>query len=74
MSVGGIGDVLAGITGAFYCRNDPFKAACASTFVCGAAGDMAFEDKGLGLMASDVLNMVPYALKKYRQLKKERQS
>lgn len=67
MSVGGVGDVLAGVTGAFYCRNPAFQAACASAFITGAAGDMAFEDKGYGLIASDVLNMIPYAMKKYRQ-------
>ena len=66
MAVGGVGDVLAGIVGAFYCKNDGFNAACAAAFVCGAAGDMAFEDKGSGLIASDVLNQVPYAIKKYR--------
>ncbi len=66
MAVGGVGDVLAGVVGAFYCKNDGFNAACAAAFVCGAAGDLAFEDKGLGLIASDVLSQVPYAMKKYR--------
>jgi NAD(P)H-hydrate epimerase len=66
MAVGGTGDVLAGIVGAFYCRNPAFKAACAGAFISGAAGDMAFDDIEYGLMASDVLNMVPYAIKKYR--------
>jgi hydroxyethylthiazole kinase-like uncharacterized protein yjeF len=66
MMVGGVGDVLAGVTGAFYCRNPAFQSACAAAFVCGAAGDMAFEDKGNGLMASDVLAQIPYAIKKYR--------
>jgi NAD(P)H-hydrate epimerase len=66
MAVGGTGDVLAGIVGAFYCRNPAFEAACAAAFISGAAGDMAFEDKGFGLMASDVLENIPYAVKKYR--------
>jgi NAD(P)H-hydrate epimerase len=66
MAVGGTGDVLAGIVGAVYCRNPAFKAACAAAFISGAAGDMAFDDVEYGLMASDVLNMVPYAIKKYR--------
>jgi NAD(P)H-hydrate epimerase len=66
MAVGGTGDVLAGIVGAFYCRNPAYKAARAAAFVGGAAGDMAFEDKGYGLMASDMLERIPYALKKFR--------
>src|SRR5271157_497392 len=68
MAVGGAGDVLAGIVGTFYCRNQAFEAACSAAFISGAAGDMAFEDKGYGLMASDIVHMVPYALKKYRRI------
>jgi hydroxyethylthiazole kinase-like uncharacterized protein yjeF len=66
MAVGGTGDVLAGIVGAFYCRNTAYKSARAAAFISGAAGDMAFEDKGNGLMASDVIEQIPYAIKKYR--------
>ncbi len=65
MAVGGTGDVLAGIVGAFHCRHPAFQAACAAAFVGGAAGDLAFEDKGNGLMASDVIEQIPYAIKKY---------
>lgn len=65
MAVGGTGDVLAGIAGAFYCRNPAFEAACAAAFISGAAGDLAFRDKGYGLMASDVVEQIPYAVKKY---------
>jgi len=66
MNVGGTGDVLAGIIGAFYCRNDAYKAACAAAFVSGAAGDMAYDDKGIGLVATDVIHWLPYVIKKYR--------
>jgi len=65
MAVGGTGDVLAGIVGAFHCRHPAFQAACAAAFVGGAAGDLAFGDKGNGLMASDVIEQIPYAIKKY---------
>jgi ADP-dependent NAD(P)H-hydrate dehydratase / NAD(P)H-hydrate epimerase len=67
MAVGGTGDVLAGIIGAFYCRNPAFKAACAGAFISGSAGDMAFDDKRYGLMASDVITWLPYAAKKFRR-------
>jgi hydroxyethylthiazole kinase-like uncharacterized protein yjeF len=66
MAVGGTGDVLAGITGAFYCRNGAFEAATSAAFVGGAAGDMAYEDKGFWLMATDMIGQIPYVMKKYR--------
>jgi NAD(P)H-hydrate epimerase len=65
MTVSGTGDVLAGIVGALYCKNPAFEAACSGAFLCGVAGDLAFEEKGFGLLASDVAGMIPYALKKY---------
>jgi NAD(P)H-hydrate epimerase len=66
MAVGGTGDVLAGITGAFYCRNDAFEAASAAAFVGGAAGDMVLEDRGYWMTATDVIGRIPFVLKKYR--------
>lgn len=65
MTVTGTGDVLAGAIGALYCRNPAFEAACCGTFLAGAAGDLAFEEKGFGIMASDVVEMIPYVLKKH---------
>jgi hydroxyethylthiazole kinase-like uncharacterized protein yjeF len=67
MTVGGTGDVLAGITGAFFAvSKDPFKAATAAAFVNGAAGDLAFEEKGYGLLATDVLDRIPTVIKGFR--------
>jgi hydroxyethylthiazole kinase-like uncharacterized protein yjeF len=66
MAVGGTGDVLAGVTGAFYCRNGAFEAAAVASFVGGAAGDMAYEDKGYWLTATDMIACIPYVMKKYR--------
>ncbi|MBC8522195.1 MAG: NAD(P)H-hydrate dehydratase [Methanomicrobia archaeon] len=59
MTVGGTGDVLAGVTGAFFAiATDPFKVATAAAFVNGAAGDIAFEAKGYGLLATDVMENI----------------
>jgi NAD(P)H-hydrate epimerase len=67
MTVGGTGDVLAGITGAFFAiADDPFKAATAAAFVNGAAGDLAFEEKGYGLLATDVMENIPKIIKDFR--------
>jgi ADP-dependent NAD(P)H-hydrate dehydratase / NAD(P)H-hydrate epimerase len=68
MAVGGTGDVLAGITGAFYCRNDAFAAAASAAFAGGAAGDMAYEEKGFWLTATDMVDRIPYVMKKYRHV------
>ncbi|NOR78582.1 MAG: NAD(P)H-hydrate dehydratase [Methanophagales archaeon] len=66
MTVGGTGDVLAGITGAFFAiAYDPFKAATAAAFVNGAAGDLAFADKGYGLLATDVVENIPRIMKDF---------
>lgn len=66
MAVGGTGDVLAGIAGAFYCRNNAFEAATAASFVSGAAGDLVYGDKGFFMTATDLIGQIPYAMKKYR--------
>ncbi len=68
MTVGGTGDVLAGVTGAFFAiADDPFKAATAAAFVNGAAGDIAFEEKGNGLLATDVMENIPRVIKKFHE-------
>jgi NAD(P)H-hydrate epimerase len=67
MTVGGTGDVLAGITGAFFAiTSDPFKAATAAAFVNGTAGDLALEEKGYGLLATDVIESIPKVIKDFR--------
>jgi NAD(P)H-hydrate epimerase len=68
MTVGGTGDVLAGVTGAFFAivTDDPLKAATAAAFVNGAAGDLAFEEKGYGLLATDVVEKIPEVTREFR--------
>ncbi len=67
MTVGGTGDVLAGLVGAFFAiSSDPFKAATAAAFVNGAAGDLALEEKGYGLLATDVIEKIPKVIKDFR--------
>jgi hydroxyethylthiazole kinase-like uncharacterized protein yjeF len=66
MTVGGTGDVLAGLVAAFFAvTRDPFKAATAAAFVNGTAGDLAFEAKGYGLLATDVLEAIPNVTKQF---------
>jgi NAD(P)H-hydrate epimerase len=63
MTVGGTGDVLSGIVGAFLAqRIDPFEAAVAGAFVNGAAGDFVFNEKGAHMVASDLIGWIPHVL------------
>jgi hydroxyethylthiazole kinase-like uncharacterized protein yjeF len=63
MTVGGTGDVLSGIVGAFLAQQvDPFEAAVAGAFVNGAAGDFAFEEIGHHMLATDLIDWIPSVL------------
>ncbi|MFP3985851.1 MAG: NAD(P)H-hydrate dehydratase [Candidatus Bathyarchaeia archaeon] len=60
MTVGGTGDVLSGIVGAFMAQQaDPFEAAAAGAFTNGAAGDFARNERGYHMVATDLLDWIP---------------
>jgi NAD(P)H-hydrate epimerase len=60
MSVGGTGDVLAGICAGLMAKGvSPFDAARIAAFTNGAAGDLAFNDRCYGLLATDVIDNIP---------------
>ncbi len=60
MTVGGTGDVVSGIVGAFLAQQaNPFEAAVAGAFVNGAAGDFVKGEKGCHMVASDLLDWIP---------------
>jgi NAD(P)H-hydrate epimerase len=63
MTVGGTGDVLSGIVGAFLAQKiDPFESAVAGAFVNGAAGDFVCEEKGYHMVATDLIEWIPKVL------------
>ncbi|AGK61530.1 yjeF C-terminal region, hydroxyethylthiazole kinase-related/yjeF N-terminal region [Archaeoglobus sulfaticallidus PM70-1] len=64
MTVGGTGDVLAGIVGALFCHADPLWSASASAFINGLAGDICFEEFGYNYTALDMLRKIPLAIKR----------
>ncbi len=63
MTVGGTGDVLAGLTGALFSRNPAFLAAACAAYINGSAGDLAFEKSGNGLLATEVVEKIPEIIK-----------
>jgi ADP-dependent NAD(P)H-hydrate dehydratase / NAD(P)H-hydrate epimerase len=66
MAVGGSGDVLSGILGAYLAQgNDPFWAAAAGAFAHGRAGDLAYGERGYHVLASDLIEKLPTVLKPF---------
>ena len=60
MTVGGTGDVLSGVIGAFLAwGSNPFEAAVAGSFINGAAGDFVKDQKGYHIVPTDLLEWIP---------------
>ncbi|MBR1729221.1 MAG: NAD(P)H-hydrate dehydratase [Selenomonadaceae bacterium] len=68
MATGGCGDVLAGAIAGLI-KQTPF-APIAGVYLHGTAGDLAFAENSDGLIASDVMNNLPVAIKNLRALQK----
>lgn len=64
MTTGGTGDVLSGVCGGLLSRMNAFEAACAAVYAAGLAGELADEDTGDGLIASDLLRHLAYIVYK----------
>jgi len=64
MATAGTGDVLAGVVGALLCQGlEPLQAAQCGVYLHGLAGDRVRDRLGYhGLIASDVLEELPYAI------------
>lgn len=66
MASGGCGDVLAGAIAGLM-KQTPF-APLTGVWLHGTAGNLAAQDKAEGLIASDVMNYLPNAIKKLRAI------
>ena len=66
MTVGGTGDVLAGLVGALLGKGvEPFNAARIAAFANGFAGDIAFRELSYGMTATDLLDRIPAVLTEF---------
>lgn len=65
LATAGTGDVLAGVIGGLLAQGiEPVKAAVLGVYIHGLAGDLAGIEKGMrGVIAGDVLEKLPYAIK-----------
>lgn len=72
MTVGGTGDVLAGVIGSMACFvRVPFFAAVLGTYVMGLAGEAAAEKYGYSLLASDIIEELPGVLMRLQKVQDE---
>jgi NAD(P)H-hydrate epimerase len=68
MASGGAGDVLTGvIAGLLGQKLGLFEAACLGAYLHGLAGDLAAAERGqVGLIASDIVDRIPQAIRQYQ--------
>jgi ADP-dependent NAD(P)H-hydrate dehydratase len=70
MTVGGTGDVLSGVVAAMLSKNkNPVQASSAAVFVNGKAGYLAQKKYGLHIVATDLLDFIPFAMKPFDKVK-----
>jgi NAD(P)H-hydrate epimerase len=62
MTVGGTGDVLAGVAGALLCHLPAFESACIAAYATGSAGQRVAAERGEGMLASDLVDRLPHEL------------
>jgi len=69
MTVGGTGDVLSGVVATFLSWGvEPFRSACAGAFVNGLAGNLAVKERGYHIIATDVIEEIPNALRRFEKV------
>ncbi|MCK4319900.1 NAD(P)H-hydrate dehydratase [Candidatus Micrarchaeota archaeon] len=69
LTKGGTGDILAGITAAFFTRNDALSSAYAGACILGKAGDLLYKEKKWVYGTSEISSKLSEA---YLQFRKER--
>ena len=70
MTCGGIGDTVSGVIGSFIAQSAGTETktvhlAAAASYVVGLAGGRAVEDKGFHIVATDIIEQIPYVLKPF---------
>jgi len=70
MSIGGTGDVLAGLCGCFLAtENDLFSSACSAAFINGYVGELCKKTIGTRFNAMDMINKIQKAISSLTNLK-----
>ena len=64
MTGAGTGDVLSGCVASLLSKGmSAFDAACLGAYICGKAGEKAFESRSYGLIATDIIDTIPDVLR-----------
>ena len=69
MTVGGTGDVLSGLVGGLLTKLNPFHASITGVYLNGLAALRASKRLGLHLLATDLIDNLPYVMKKFDKIK-----
>ncbi len=69
MTVGGTGDVLSGLVAGLLTKLDPFLASIIGVYLNGLAALQASKKLGLHLLATDLIDNLPYVMKKFDKIK-----
>lgn len=68
MTVGGTGDVLSGLVTGLLTKLDPFYASILGIYLNGIAAFQAYERFGLHIIATDLIDQLPFVMKKFDKL------
>jgi NAD(P)H-hydrate epimerase len=69
MATAGTGDVLAGLLGAWLSTaTDPFVRSCAAVGIHGLTGEITGNEKGVGMIASDLVEYLPTSLQRLHMM------
>ncbi|MFL6369763.1 MAG: NAD(P)H-hydrate dehydratase [Nitrososphaeraceae archaeon] len=69
MTVGGTGDVLSGLTAGFLTKLKPFDASILGVYFNGVAGNIVCNRIGLHMVASDLIESLPKAIRQFDLIK-----
>jgi ADP-dependent NAD(P)H-hydrate dehydratase len=65
MTVGGTGDILSGLAAGFLSKMNPFNACLLGVYFNGLAASLAYSRLGLHMVATDIIDELPNALKDF---------
>jgi ADP-dependent NAD(P)H-hydrate dehydratase len=69
MTVGGCGDVLSGVVAGLFSRiSDAFSASIMGVYLTGIAGHLAYQKVGLHMVATDLIEQLPTAMKPFDKI------
>jgi ADP-dependent NAD(P)H-hydrate dehydratase len=69
MTVGGCGDVLSGVVAGLFSKiSDAFSASIMGVYLTGIAGHLAYQRVGLHMVATDLIEQLPTAMKPFDKI------